>query len=304
MTTSDDRLARRARRLLPKSIRRAAEGLLRVPDRLDALQARLDEMQRVGPPEEQVVPARGLRRYEFRAHSQNGEDGILLYLFSVTGTANRRFVEIGIGDGTECNTANLSLNFGWKGLLIDRDEKAVDAARTFYATKLGERAKDVRSEAHHVTRGNVNEPLLASGFEGEIDLLSIDIDGNDYWIWEAIEVVSPRIVVIEYNATLGWEYPLVVPYDPHFSRFERHESGFYHGASLAALVKLGNSKGYCFVGCESAGVNAFFVRRDASLGKVQDVPVDQAWAPTYSRIRYGSAADQFERIRDLPFVEV
>jgi hypothetical protein len=286
--------------LVPEEIRAQAKDvagrLAAVDAKLDAVAASLAELR----PAPADPPRRGISRFEFRAHSQNGEDGILLYVFTLIGTSNRRFVEIGVEDGRECNTANLSLNFCWTGLLVDRDAGDVQRARAFYA----ERGADVRVEHCHVTRENVNEILVRNGMTGDIDLLSVDIDGNDYWVWEAVEAVNPRVVIVEYNSTLGWERPIVVEYDPDFARFEKHESGFYHGASLAALEKLGNRKGYCLVGCELAGVNAFFVRRDATRGRLAEVPVDEAYVPMYGRIPFGSATEQFGRISHLPFVEV
>jgi hypothetical protein len=248
-------------------------------------------------------PRSGLGRWEARVFSQNGEDGILLHLFSRIGVADRTFVEFGVGDGTECNTANLSINFGWRGLLMDRDEEAVERARRFYESVLEARASELRIVPCAVTAENIDEVLAAEGARGEIDLLSIDIDGNDYWVWRAITAVDPRVVVIEYNASFGPDRSMTVAYDPGFDRFAKHPSGYYHGASLAAQAKLGAEKGYVLVGCDSNGVNAFFVRRDVAEGRLPAVTAKDAYVPDYRR-RHLGVEEQFALVKDLPFEEV
>jgi len=139
--------------------------------------------------------------HEHSVYSQNGEDGILLHLFSQIGCYDHRFIEFGVGDGTQCNAANLSLNFGWQGLLLEADPSMVAKAKDYYRERLGGYASNVKIVAKKVTTSTINETFRDQGFTNEIDLLSIDIDGNDYWIWEALHTVSPRIVVVEYNAS-------------------------------------------------------------------------------------------------------
>ena len=241
----------------------------------------------------------GINRWEFKFHSQNGEDGILIYIFSKVGVTNRCFVEFGIEWGIECNTANLSLNFGWHGLLMDCDESCVRWAELYYQRMLGARSSNVKIIQCHVAMENIDKVLLDNGIEGEIDLLSIDIDGNDYWVWKAITVVNPRVVVIEYNASFGYEKSLVVKYDPNFDRYKKHPSGLYFGASLAALTKLANSEGYVLVGCDSNGVNAFFVRKDVAEGKLPEVSVQEAYFPRSGRPE--NTSEQFELIQHLDF---
>ena len=118
-----------------------------------------------------------------------------------------------------------------------------------------------------ITCENVNQLFLENGFSGEIGLLSIDIDGNDYWVWETIRSVNPVIVTVEYNSVFGAERALTIPYDPTFYRTRAHYSNLFWGASLKALCLLAEKKGYAFVGCNSAGNNAHFVRKD-SVGKI------------------------------------
>jgi hypothetical protein len=180
-----------------------------------------------------------LERLERRVYSQNGEDGVLEAIFAAVGVTNRYFVEFGCGDATECNTAYL-LEQGWQGLLMD----PAGVSRNMRAT--------VRQEV--VTAGNIDSLLRKYGVPEEFDLLSIDIDGNDYWVWGAI-THRPRVVVIEYNAAVPPGERKVIAYDPAF----QWNGSDYFGASLRALAELGGRKGFTLVYCESRGVNAFFV---------------------------------------------
>lgn len=293
-------LKKLARTLLPKRWLMAIGQFTRMPERVDAIEQYFLWLsyEAIANLDQRTV----LRNREFKAHSQNGEDGLLLYLFSKIGTTDCRFVEFGIGDGRECNTANLSLNFGWHGLLIDGSKENVIKAKDYYNSRPEVKPSQITVIQCFVTAENINEVLLDNGIDGEIDLLSIDVDGNDYWIWKAITVIEPRVVVIEYNATLGPDQPITVKYDPNFHHLEKHPSGLYHGASLAALTKLANSKGYILVGCDSNGVNAFFVREEVARGKLYEVSVQEAYYPSSMRLRQiGSTAEQFERIKHLDF---
>jgi hypothetical protein len=242
-----------------------------------------------------------LNRYEARVYSQNGEDGILAYLLSRIGAASRSFVEFGIGDGSECNTANLSLTFGWRGLLMEADPDAAEQARRFYRSRPT--APDVAIVTARATPDTIDDLLRRNGMAGEVDVLSLDIDGNEYWLWQAISAIEPRVVVAEYNASFGPKRLLTVPYREDFDRYREHPSGFYHGCSLAALAKLGEAKGYVLVGCESRGANAFFVKRDAAAGKLEAVDPADAFFPLWERAHL-PVEQQFAQIRHLPLVEV
>jgi len=153
-----------------------------------------------------------------------------------------------------------------------------------------------------VSPANINGLLKEHGFDETFDLLSIDIDGNDYWVWEAIEA-SPRVVVMEYNPTLGPERAVNIPYTEGVEYSEYFRGGVYHGASLAALAKLGERKGYALVGCESTGANACFVREDAA-GSLRRLSAAEAWRPSVTRARLGSIDEQQALIADLPMQEV
>ena len=196
-----------------------------------------------------------LLRHGFKVYSQNDEDGIIQEIFRRIGTIDRRFVEFGVQTGVECNTVKLLIE-GWRGLWIEGDPMMVGIMRRSFAPLLD--AGQLTLFDNLVTAENINALLTRAGLTGEIDFLSIDIDYNDYWVWKAIEVVRPRVVVIEYNAAFRPPLSITVPYDPH----RRWDGSNYYGASLEALVRLGGSKGYAIVGCSIAGVNAFFVRAD------------------------------------------
>ena len=167
----------------------------------------------------------------------------------------RTFVEFGVETGVECNTVKLLIE-GWRGLWIEANAQACKAIASNFAPFLKDRRLTLQQSL--VTAENINAPHRKGGLKGEIDLLSIDIDFNDYWVWKAIEAVSPRVVVIEYNAGLRPPLSLTVPYQPN----RAGDGTNFFGASLEALVRLGRSKGYRVVGCNISGSNAFFVRED------------------------------------------
>jgi len=215
-----------------------------------------------------VAAPKSFRDVEFRAYSQNGEDGILLYIFGIIGFETRRSVEICAGDGIECNSANLIVNHGWDALLFDGDPLRIKRGQSFYGKGyVSGSSRDTFTWPPKlinawITAENVNDLIRDNGFTGKIDLLSIDVDGMDYWIWSAIEVVQPRVVVVECNILWGSERSVTVPYNPQFRTQYGPYGSDYSGASLAAMVKLGRAKGYRFVGCEKYGFNAFFVREE------------------------------------------
>jgi hypothetical protein len=196
---------------------------------------------------------------EFRCYSQNSEDGILLYIFSLLGTTNRRVVEICAGDGIECNAANLIINHGWRGLLLDGDAEQVARGRAFYSTCRNTWVSPPTFVNTWITAENVDALIASNGFNGPIDLLSLDVDGNDYWLWNALSCISPAVVVLEFNANCGPERAVTMSYNPDF-RLDVTVQPYRCGASLPAFVKLGRAKGYRLVGVQSLGFNAFFIR--------------------------------------------
>jgi hypothetical protein len=220
------------------------------------LRLHYQELARRGPA---ALP--GFGDVEFRCFSQNGEDGILLFLFALLGTESRRAVEICAGDGIECNAANLIVNHGWDGLLIDGDPASVERGREFYARCKTTWVSPPTLVVSWVTAENVNSLIRDNGFSGEVDLLSLDLDGNDYWIWQAIDSISPRVVVLEFNDACGPDASMSIRYRPDF-RLDFSVQPYRCGASLSAFAKLAGDKGYRLVGVHSLGFNAFFVRAD------------------------------------------
>lgn len=243
-----------------------------------------------------------IQRAEYRVLSQNGEDGILAHLLDAVGVGPGAFVEFGFMD-MECNCLELAFARDFHGLLMDGSARGCQHARDAYRW-LGKHR--LRVENAFITVENLNDLLAKHGYTGEIDVISIDVDGVDYWLWECLEVVRPRIVAIEYNASMGAERAITVPYEPAFVRWEKHDSGLYHGVSLLALERLGARKGYRLVGCDSMGVNAFFVRSDLHAPSIPTLPTQQAFCDHRSRVeRLGlTTAQQFEKVAHLPYVEI
>lgn len=242
-----------------------------------------------------------LRDVGFRVFSDADEDGILLYLFALIGAPTRRLVDIGSAAMAGSNTANLLLHHGWTGLLIDADEESLHATMDFYARA---RAYPPLLTAQWVTAENVDGLLAAQGVTGDVDLLSIDIDGNDYWVWQAITVVSPRVVVIEYQDILGPDRSVTIPYDPEF-RLDRFpvnaRDNNYVGASLRALAKLGTAKGYRLVGCNRTGWNAFFVRADLGSDLLPEAAVADCFTHPWNE---HGMRHRFPLVQGMPWVEV
>src|SRR5437660_3319492 len=196
-----------------------------------------------------------LVRYGYKVYSQNDEDGIIAEIFRRIGSTDRTFVEFGVDTGLECNSVKLLIE-GWRGLWIEANAQACKTITSGFNPFLKDKRLALLQSV--VTAENINTLIRSGDLDGEIDLLGIDIDFNDYWVWKAIEVIKPRVVVIEYNAGLRPPMSLTVPYQAN------HAGGGtnFFGASLKALVRLGRRKGYRIVGCNISGSNAFFVRED------------------------------------------
>lgn len=200
-----------------------------------------------------------LEKAERKLYSQNGEDGVIEAIFRAIGTTNRCFVEIGCGDGTECNTASL-LDLGWKGVLFDKGGLCRNSL-----------AHIVKA---HVTSENVMTLLREVQVPAKFDLLSIDIDGNDYWVWKSISL-RPRVVVIEYNAHIPPQERRIIEYDPSFC----WNGSDYFGASLKALTELGEEKQYSLVYCETTGNNAFFIANEGLPSNFRVRPIGKVYRP-------------------------
>lgn len=198
---------------------------------------------------------------EFKVFSQFGEDGIIQYLINNIPIKNKIFIEFGVENYTESNTRFLLMNNNWSGLVMDGSQENINFIKNDRSIYW---KYDIKAICSFITRENINKIFSENNIEGDIGLLSIDIDGNDYWVWKAINIINPRIVICEYNSLFGMNKSITIPYNAAFNRTNSHYSNLYWGASLKALYNLAQDKGYDFVGCNSAGNNAFFVRKDLS----------------------------------------
>jgi hypothetical protein len=221
---------------------------------------------------------KNLHDAEFKVFSQWGDDGIIQYLVNRLDIPAKKFIEFGVEDYTEANTRFLLLNDNWSGLVMDCSDKNVEYIKHDDINWK----HDLTAISAFVTAENINDTLAQAGFVGEVGLLHIDVDGNDYWIWKAIHVVSPVIAILEYNSLFGRDRAVTIPYDPKFDRFAAHHSGLYAGASLPALCELAEAKGYAFVGSNSAGNNAYFVRKDR-LGGLKALSAEQGYVASKFR---------------------
>ena len=247
------------------------------------------------------------RDHGFKVFSQWDEDGLLRYLIERIPECNERFIEFGVGDYTESNTRLLLELHGWSGLVMDCDEKNIRSIREapdFWRYNL-------EAVEAFLDRDNINGIIAEHEFDGEIGILSIDVDGMDYWIWEALDVSQPQIVVCEYNGAFGSSAAVTVPYRPDFDRFKASPTMIYAGASLNALAKLGRKKGYTLVGTNIAGNNGFFIRNDV-LQSSNIQPMDEPFRrPLFRESRdhsgaltFMDVADSLHMIADLPLIDV
>ncbi|WP_051953120.1 hypothetical protein [Methylocapsa aurea] len=241
-----------------------------------------------------------LKTLEHSVLSEYGEAGIIDGIFQVIGRKTKKIIEFGFHP-TQANCMNEVLFQKMDTLFIDASSLSPKVAQQAFRI-LGR--PGIKTLSGFVTVDNVNKLFRDNGFSGEIDILSIDIDSNDYWVWQAIEVVSPRLVIMEYNDRLGPDLPITIKYDPNYAPIEA-SNGFYEGASLAALDKLAKAKGYRLIGCESSGVNAFFLRNDIQAPQFPTVTVAEAFLYHRRSVASGLTDEQRrQHIAKFPFVYV
>jgi hypothetical protein len=277
--------------------------------RLREIDRRLDLMQMaIGRMEERQVSHAPIPEAEFQVSSQWGEDGILQAILRRLPPIDRRFVEFGVETFVESNCRWLLRRHGWAGLVMDGSAENIAAIQRdpiYWQQNL----KAVQT---FVTAENIDSLISINGMKGEIGILSIDVDGMDYWIWKAIHCVSPAVVVVEYNGIFGMDRAVTVPYDPNFSRAKSHYSCLYYGASLGAFVALGKTKGYALVAANRAGNNAFFVRRDLLSDQLrelasQDVYIQRSFREGRGEdgnLAFLSFEEEQKLIADLPLEDV
>jgi hypothetical protein len=201
---------------------------------------------------------KSLHETEFKVFSQWGDDGIIQYLVNYLDIENKIFIEFGVEDYLESNTRFLLINNNWSGLIMDgscSNVSKIKKSEMYWKY-------DLIAKSAFITAENINQLIIEESIKGEIGLLHIDIDGNDYWIWKALKVVKPVIMIVEYNSIFGYERAITIPYESNFVASSSHFSYLYFGVSILSLCDLANENGYSFVGSNTAGNNAYFVKNE------------------------------------------
>ena len=295
-----------------KNIKAKINLIVAILDKVISIQSKLTKIQetlgRIESRQLESLDKLELQNNEFQVFSQWGEDGIVQMLLRHIEIPNKIFIEFGVENYTESNTRFLLVNDNWAGLVIDGSSENISYIKqdSIYWQR------NIKAVQAFIDRDNINKIIAENGVKGEIGILSIDIDGNDYWVWEAIDVVNPAIVIIEYNSILGKDKSVSIPYDPTFVRSQAHYSMLYWGASLKALCNLGKAKGYSFVGCNSAGNDAFFVRQDLKSGSIKELTLEEGYVNSQFRqsrdeqgnLSYLSNEEAQKILSSLPFINV
>ncbi|XPV76323.1 MAG: hypothetical protein ACNI27_17195 [Desulfovibrio sp.] len=247
-----------------------------------------------------------LKDVEFKVFSQFGDDGIIQWLVGNLDIEHETFIEFGVEDYHESNTRFLLMNDNWSGFVMDGSaENMKQLEQTDYYWK-----HELYSKSVFIDLDNINELLADCPLGPEVGLLHVDLDGNDYWIWERINTVDPAILILEYNSVFGMERDISVPYDKNFYRTDYHHSNLYFGASLKALHTLCDKRNYGFVGCNSAGNNAYFVRRDILNDVVKECTLEEGFVVSKFResrdetgqLTYLAGADRLAEIKGMPVI--
>jgi len=256
-----------------------------------------------------LMNSANINDFEFKIFSQFGEDGIIQYLIKNVVIDNKIFIEFGVENYLESNTRFLMMNNNWSGFVMDGSEKAMESLkkRNWY-WKYNLTGKSV-----FIDKENINELLVSTGYSN-IGLLSIDIDGNDYHIFNEINLtkINPSIIILEYNSLFGKDRFITVPYDKDFIRTKAHYSNLFFGASLPALNYVASKKGYSLVGCNITGSNAFFVRNDLITKQVHVLSIHEAYKEDQTRqsrdknysLSYLAGPKRIELIKGLEVINV
>lgn len=243
-----------------------------------------------------------IRDAGFRVYSEFEEDGIILYVLSLIGFGNRRVVEICAGNGTECMATNLILNHGFDGFLFDGNQRNVEHGRAFFKKQKDSFLSPPLFHHAWITVENVNRLLRETGATGEVDLFSLDMDGNDYWIWKAIDEIRPRFCVFETHNIIPSELSVTIRYEPDFCCWNKPDSRKdYRSASLRAMVRLSQEKGYRLIGAHRYGFNAFFLRNDIAPNVFPGASIEQVHDNPWTRL---AREQRWPQVKDLDWVEV
>jgi hypothetical protein len=249
-----------------------------------------------------------LQAYEFKVFSQWGEDGIIQRLTKAIEIKHKTFIEFGVEDFFESNCRFLLMKDDWKGFVVDGSNSNIQRLKASYFYWR----HHLEAVAAFITKENIEETLAKSGFDADLGILSIDLDGNDFYILEAIKNFNPRILICEYNPVFGSRRKISIPYQSDFSRNNAHHSNLYWGASLAAMTHLAKTKGYSLVGTNTASTNAFYVRNDLLNDKVRVLTVEEAYSPSNYResrdekgnLTFVTADKRLEVIKGMTVYEV
>lgn len=286
-----------------KKIKASLFRLNKLDDKLNTMMLLQSKLLRNQNWQNQKFVLNNIQNAEYKVFSQYGDDGIIQFLVDYLDINKKCFIEFGVENYLESNTRYLLLENNWEGLIIDGSKKNID----FVKRENLYWRHSLTAIHSFVTAENINTILSDAGFIGEVGLLHIDIDGNDYWVWNAITCIDPSIVIIEYNSLFGKERSITIPYNPTFYRTNFHYSNLYYGASLKALIDLSAKKGYEFIGCNSAGNNAYFVKKnllkDLLPRSIEDGFVRGKFRESRDqngKLTYYNSEKQFELIKGLP----
>jgi hypothetical protein len=222
---------------------------------------------------------RKLSDSEFSVFSQFGDDGIIQWLVQNLDIPNKTFIEFGVEDFSESNSRFLMMNDNWSGFVMDGSSNNISKLKSqHYYWKY-----DLNSKAIFINKDNINDLIDGCGFHKDVGLLHIDLDGNDYYIWDAINTIEPIIVIVEYNSIFGKNRPISVIYDDNFIRGDAHYSNLLFGSSLKSLYQLAEDKGYSFIGCNSAGNNAYFVKNEKINSTVKAIELENGFVSSKFR---------------------
>jgi hypothetical protein len=245
-----------------------------------------------------------LQDFEFKVFSQWGDDGIIQHLSKIVDIKNKTFIEFGVEGFVEANCRFLLMKDNWSGFVIDGSAHNIEKLKgSYFYWKY-----QIDAICAFITRENINGLLTQSGFSDDLGVLSIDLDGNDYYVLEAINAYRPRILICEYNAVFGDTRKITIPYASTFDRATAHYSHLYYGASLAAITFLADKKGYSLVGTNSAGNNAFYVRSDLLTDELKVLSPEDAYSPSKFRecrdrkknLTYMGGNGRLDLIKGLP----
>jgi hypothetical protein len=233
----------------------------------------------------------------FRVFSQSDEDGLLLYIFALIGFTNKICIDIAFASPFGSNTTNLICNWGFQGFLIEAEN--MSQTEEYFKRHIDTSIYPPTIIRKWITAENINEVFKSHNLSGEIDLLSLDVDGVDYWLLKALNVVTPRVIVLEYQDILGPNMSATVPYKPDFNRFDIHPD--YFGASLSAFVKLAQKKNYRLVGINKYGYNAFFVKNGLEEKLLPKISIKSCFNIT--KVQNG-INERYPLIKKLPWKKV